>query len=262
MTMISMEYLSGAMMRQMRVHVILPHEEMHPDRSSEPPWKTLYFLPGMTESASSLLRRVQLEAMAVQYRIAVVLPDGENAFYVNNEKRKQYYENYISEELVRTTRKLFPLSCRHEDTWIGGISMGGFGAMTAGLRHRDTFSKIAVLSPALQVYDMADQKCLPVEMMDDIFGGRSSYMEQYDPFSLIVRIKEGEQKVPPLFVRCGTEDRLAYQVCHAFSEKLQKEQIAMDYGESRGEHNFWYWNGQLPEMMEFLTGEADGQHNL
>ena len=258
MTMISMEYLSGAMMRHVRVQVILPHEEMHPDRSSEPPWKTLYFFPGMTESAASVLQKVQLAAAAARYQTAIVMPDGENAFYMNNAKRKEYYENYVAEELVRVTRKLLPLSGRYEDTWIGGISMGGFGALAAGLRHRDTFSKIAVLSPAVQVYDMADQNCLPMDMMDDIFGSREHYLDHYDPYSLLLREKEAGRELPGLFMRCGTEDRLAYRVCRAFAEKLGEEQICINYGEGSGEHDFYYWNRQLPDMMEFLTG-TDGK---
>ena len=45
------------------------------------------------------------------------------------------------------TRKLLPLSHRREDTFIAGISMGGYGALINGLRYSDTFSKIGMLSP-------------------------------------------------------------------------------------------------------------------
>lgn len=43
------------------------------------------------------------------------------------------------------TRRSFPLSRDRADTYIGGLSMGGFGAMRNGLKYRDTFSAIISL---------------------------------------------------------------------------------------------------------------------
>lgn len=34
MSMVTLEYLSGVLMRTVRVQVILPHDEMHPDRAT------------------------------------------------------------------------------------------------------------------------------------------------------------------------------------------------------------------------------------
>ena len=43
---------------------------------------------------------------------------------------------------------MLPLSTKREDTFIGGISMGGYGALYNGFKYRDTFSKVAAFSPA------------------------------------------------------------------------------------------------------------------
>lgn len=59
-----------------------------------------------------------------------------------------FYSTYVGKELVEVTRKLFPLSHRREDTYIAGISMGGYGALYNGMRYRHTFSKVAAISPA------------------------------------------------------------------------------------------------------------------
>ena len=252
MTSISMEYLSGAMTRVVRVQILLPHEGMHPERSVIPPWKTLYFLPGMTENAYTIHHNIQLPAMVQEHGIAVVIPDGENSYYVNNEKRNARYEDYAGEELVRETRKLFPLSQRREDTWIGGISMGGFGAMMIGARHRDIFSKIAALSPAIHPYEMVDQQVMPEALMEDVFGSRAAYLREYDPANLLIAMRDRQQTIPDIFIRCGTEDRLTYQVCHKFSQQMTERGIPLDYAEAPGEHNHWFWNRQLQDMMKFL----------
>ena len=57
--------------------------------------------------------------------IAIVMIDGDNSFYVDDEQRNAYYSRYVGEEIVEVTRKLLPLSHRREDTFIAGISMGG-----------------------------------------------------------------------------------------------------------------------------------------
>ena len=46
------------------------------------------------------------------------------------------------------TRRTFPLSSKREDTFIGGLSMGGFGAIVNGLKHPETFGAVCALSSA------------------------------------------------------------------------------------------------------------------
>lgn len=255
MTMISMNYLSKQMMRHVNVQIILPHEEMHPERSTPAPWKTLYFLHGYTENSSNLVQIINLQRMSTQYGIAIVVPDGENSFYVNKPERNSNYENMVAEELVSMTRKLLPLSDKYEDTWIGGISMGGFGALMLGMRHSDTFSKIVTLSPACQLYGTIGGIQFPDAMLTDVFGSRENYFANYDPCSLILKRHEEGGHMPELFMRCGTDDVLVYPICRGMIEKLQEAEVPINYGESAGMHNAEYWNPILPEAMRFLTGK-------
>jgi S-formylglutathione hydrolase FrmB len=58
-------------------------------------------------------------------------------FYVNQTERNAYYSTYVAQELVEVTRKIFPLSKNREDTFIGGISMGGYGSLMLGVKYKD-----------------------------------------------------------------------------------------------------------------------------
>lgn len=71
--------------------------------------------------------------------LAVVMPAGENAFYIDQPEMGTMHGKFIGEELVDITRRMFPLSRKREDTYIGGLSMGGFGALRNGLKYHDTF---------------------------------------------------------------------------------------------------------------------------
>ena len=258
MTMLSINYLSKEMLRQVHFNVILPHEEMHAARSTPAPWKTLYFLNGYTGNADIMTWTLDLERLSAAYGIAIVLPDGENSFYVNHSATNANYENLVAKELVSVTRKLLPLSDRYEDTWIGGISMGGFGAMMLGMRHSDTFSRMVALSPACQAYGKIGTGFAP-ELLTDIFGSEEKYLENYDPTELILKRHKEGGKMPALFMCCGTEDPVVYQVCCEMRDKLTAAGVPFDYSEGPGAHLSDYWNRVLPEAAAFLTDKSKFQ---
>ena len=89
--------------------------------------------------------------LAEKYNLCVVLPSGENSFYMNREDRFECWENFFCQELPLLMQRAFPLSDRREDTFIGGFSMGGFGALRNGLKHYDRYGKIFCFAPALEL---------------------------------------------------------------------------------------------------------------
>lgn len=256
MTEITLQYCSKALRRHVTAWMLLPFDTFHPDRCPAPPYRTLYFLNGYLANARQILDTTTLCLWAQRYGLAVVLPDGENSFYVDHPERNALYGTYVAEELVQVTRQLFPLSDRREDTFLGGISMGGFGALMQGMRHPDTFSRIAALSPAAQLYEMVRQNCLPLSEVEAAVGGEEQYLREYDPGSLILRAHQSGRKLPALFFCCGTEDRLTYRVDRALYEKLKKAGVPVRYSEGPGMHDAFYWNEVIPEALEFLVSGA------
>lgn len=252
MTILTMNYLSKMMSRHVTVKVVLPFDAFHPERCPEVPYKTLYFLPGYTANAEQILSTVGLSPYVMAKGFAVVIPDGENSFYVDNAERNTLYGSYAAEELVEVTRKLFPLSTRREETYIGGISMGGFGALMLGTKYPDTFSKIMALSPAAHPYDMMVQGHLPPEVVAAVFQSRENYMKNYDPLNLLQCMKQRGEQLPDIFLCCGTEDALTYDVDRVLLNEMQKEGIPVEYQEGPGAHDSFYWNQVLPAALDFL----------
>ena len=93
-------------------------------------------------------------------------------------KRQDMYRGlawfkFISGELPALCRRFFPiLSDRREDTFIGGLSMGGYGALKCGLRAPQTFSQVISLSGALDAADTAVNNTVPATRAywEDVFG--------------------------------------------------------------------------------------------
>ncbi len=159
MAIFHVEYFSNAMHRTMPLTVLLPIEAPNmPDAAAIPspmPFKTMYLLHGYSGSHRDWLHSSRIDALSRLYRVAVVMPSAENSFYLDDEIRDAYYGKMTGEEIVSFTRTAFPLSDKREDTAIGGLSMGGFGAMRTGLRYPKTFGAIIALSSAF-ITDMVD----------------------------------------------------------------------------------------------------------
>lgn len=248
---ISMNYFSLAMGRHVSIKVILPFEGVMMGRVQEPV-KTLYFLPGYSANAESIVSQIKLAAESFFKGLAIVVPDGENAFYVDQPVIGRMYEKFVAEELVNVTRKLFNLSDRREDTYIGGISMGGYGALMLGARHMDRFSKIVAMSPAVDLYSMVEDGLFKKDMMDFYYGSPEKFYAEYYPTKLLTAAKEAGKDLPAIYMCCGEQDPLVHKVCKVFAQEMQEAGIPMDVHNGDGMHEIDYWNAHLSEAIDFI----------
>lgn len=129
-------------------------------------------MPGYAASATQLIDYLPLRAHSELKGIAVVIPNGENAFYLDKPAYNDNFSTFVSKELVDFTRSVLPLSDKPEDTFVGGISMGGFGSLCNGLTHPETFSMIAAFSPALNIYHVPG---FATELSDHFFDSEESF---------------------------------------------------------------------------------------
>lgn len=137
MAIIKLNYLSKALLRTVDVTVVLPTDTLDMDTmtyNQKKEYKTLYLLHGIFGDQNDWLYGTRIQRFASERGLCVVMPSGENMFYVDQENTHNLYSQFIGEELVEMTRAMFPLSHRKEDTFIAGLSMGGYGAIVNGLK--------------------------------------------------------------------------------------------------------------------------------
>lgn len=149
MAILHVEMRFETLKRTVPFNVILPVEKFRG------PYPTLYLLHGLTDNCSAWLTNTRIRMWAEKSGLAVVMPSGENSFYLDvlvKDGCLGDFGEYIGRELVDMTREMFPLSRKREDTYLCGLSMGGYGACRNGLKYHDVFSKAAVLSGALHFY--------------------------------------------------------------------------------------------------------------
>ena len=165
MALIQVNYSSKALFRTVPMNVILPADRFDADtdwylNGKERKYKTLYLLHGLLGNYTDWVSQTRIQKWAEERNLAVVMPSGDNSFYFKSRTPWNDYETFIGEELVEITRRMFPLSEKREDTFIAGLSMGGFGALRNGIVYSGTFSHVIGLSSALHIFeDTVDLAC-------------------------------------------------------------------------------------------------------
>ncbi len=250
MALIHMTYLSQALLRTVELQVILPVDKFMAagnDRESKD-FKTLYLLHGLLGSSMDWISGTCIQRWAEERELAVVMPSGENSFYFDHVLPNNAYGRFIGQELPAMMRKTFPLSEKREDTFIGGLSMGGYGAIHNGLKYCDTFSHIIALSSAIHMFQ-EDGDGFYQELA--CFGDRKE-AEKTD-LNPKVAFENAQRKglAPDIYMACGTEDDLL-GVNRELKTFLEERGAELTYVEVSGRHDWDFWNGQIYEALKWL----------
>ncbi|WP_027109194.1 alpha/beta hydrolase [Lacticigenium naphthae] len=258
MATVNVTFQSRSLYRKVQFTAIIPtrtkslYDPKDTQESETGPFPTLYLLHGWDGNQEDWIQNTRIVELANQFGIAVVMPAGENSFYIDHPNGDAYGQ-LIGEELITESRHLFPLSTSREDTWIAGLSMGGYGALRNGLKYADTFGKVAAFSS--RVFRRTDKKRMDEQNAIDkrlkAALGASSYAgmpEEMDVEWLLLHT----DNMPELFVACGSEDFLIEEN-RGLHDFLIENEIVHEFVEAPGGHNWDFWNEILPGTIEWLV---------
>lgn len=258
MANLHLNFRSDSLMRSVYPVVFLPDYNGWND--VKPPYRTLYFLPGYSGGGLETATFTNFALYSALYGIAIVLVDGENSFYVDDDLRGAKFSEYVGKEIVEATRSLLPLSRRREDTYIGGISMGGYGALINGLRYADTFGKIAMLSPALEMHRRQrenPEKCpIPLGELEGTIGKEAELVGTYKDYLFASKKAITEEKLPNIFLGCGKQDELVIEPCRRYVKAMEDLGHPITFFEKEGLHDHTFWKQALTPLCEFLNGKG------
>ena len=181
------------------------------------------------------------------------MPSGDNAFYVDRPETLNNYGVFIGKELVEITRRMFPLSHKREDTFIGGLSMGGFGAIRNGLKYHNTFGAAISFSGVLQLFEALET--VPADYNDSFEAGTFGDLKQAaksdkNP-SWLVRSLAGKKNLPKIYLACGTEDHLLHH-SRSFRDLLVEKGFDVTYEEGPGGHEWDFWDTYIKKAIDWL----------
>ncbi len=244
MASITLSFHSEALERTVPLRALVPLED-----APHVPMPAMYLLHGLYGSEQDWFQYTRVMLWARAKGLAVFCPAGENGFYVNQADTGEAYMRYVGEELPAFTRRLFPLSSRREDTFIAGLSMGGYGALNAGLTYPETFGKVAALSAALR----------PWKRMDKPQGGcvqrpayaRALFGQDTEPWNTLTLARQCGARAPELWLSCGAQDDLLEENI-ALVNGLRQAGIPAYFDQPPGAHNWDFWDREIQRVIDWL----------
>jgi S-formylglutathione hydrolase FrmB len=115
----------------------------------------LYFLHGLGEDPSFLVTTGGwrlIEDAQEQKRIGefvLITPQAGSSFYINSRDGRIKYEDFFIRDFIPHMEKRFRLLSTRSGRAIGGVSMGGYGALRFAFKYPQLFVAVAAHMPAL-----------------------------------------------------------------------------------------------------------------
>ena len=187
----------------------------------------------LTEDLDRLIDSGFIEPMIV------VLPFGAQGYWVNHADGGPQWSDYITDEVVPYVDREFRTDKRRERRAIGGLSMGGHGALQMAFRRPDLFAVAGAHSPTIRPYEESPT-----------FFGNQKHFASYDPLTLATT-STGAMKVTT-WVDLGNEDKFRASTAK-LRDALTARGAELHFNVFEGEHEGWYWMGYLPEYLRFYS---------
>lgn len=218
--------------------------------------KVIYPLHGLSENNGSWSNNLGLIISSQKYNITYIIPEVQRSFYTDMMYGLRYY-TYIAEELPLIIEGLFNISAKREDTFVFGLSMGGYGALKCAFKNPERFSCCAAFSPACDIKGIFNQyidsdKALSSELKAG-FGINGELLEENDLYMLAKSCSKKAIK-PVILMTCGTEDWLQ-EMSEDFYAYAKNLDLDIEYKQWEGEHNWEFWSESLQVAIDKFIKE-------
>lgn len=241
MAFCQLHYYSPALAKQTAANVILPQLDDKPG-----PYPVFYLLHGLSDDYTIWERRTSIERYVAGLPLIVVMPDGGRGFYTDAAEGARY-EAAIVTDLIGFIDRTFHTRADRAGRAVGGLSMGGYGAVKLALKHPDLFCSANSHSGAVAF----GHKPLPEEATEfrRILGSEAANGGgPNDCFALAEQV--GRAQLPAIRIDCGVDDFLI-EDNRSFHDHLLALDLPHEYAEYPGAHDWAYWDTHVQEAVAF-----------
>ncbi len=248
-TLVSGTLVSAALHRQRKPFLIYLPPSYNTAQGRAKHYPVLYLLHGSpgkdidwttggkaVESADTLI-----DTNAIP-ELILVLPDGNGrpgatSEWADSFDQRQLIETYVTRDLVHYVDQHYRTIPNAAHRAIGGLSMGGFGAMNIAVHHPDIFGTVISLGG----YYFAEGA---------IWGHNAAYMQKNSP-SLTMPKNKAAWKLH-VYLGAATKDQPYYKDTLSFMRELSKLHIPYQFDLQSGYHSWRVWQVQMYNAMRWL----------
>jgi enterochelin esterase-like enzyme len=174
--------------------------------------------------------------------LILILPDGNGrpghtSEWGNSFDHQQNIETYVANDLVSYVDTKYRTLARASYRGIGGLSMGGFGAMNIALHHPDVFGFVI----ALGGYYRAE---------GGIWGKNAAYMRENSPIDVLPSDRLAWRL--HMYIGAATKDQPYYTYAKQFVQELNHLHLPYQLDVERGYHSWKVWQTQIYTALIWL----------
>ncbi len=213
------------------------------------PCRLLTLLHGAGESPEIVCRNFELSPWVERNRIAVLMPELGNSFCLDWGDGLDVRSALLN-DLLPAVQERYELSFERADHVVGGISMGGFAALSLALCSREHFCAAFSLSGALDLRKSERFfRICGLSAPGDLLGAA-----QWPEAQLEARLEAPGCK-PSLYL--GWSDRDWFRdENRSFAQKAAELGYNVQAAESAGLHNWDFWKRSLGPALDWASMTA------
>src|SRR5437660_11827705 len=241
-----------------------------PGYDSQPGKKypVLYFLHGLggnhmflvQSGAWSILEDAEEDKRIGE--IVIITPEADNSFYINSKDGRIKYEDFFIREFMPQMEKKFRIEASRAGRAIGGVSMGGYGALRFAFKYPQMFAAVAVHMPALlEQLPRGSSNAGLSSFMGTAFGTPldEAYWKANTPF---IFARNGNLRGLKIYFACGDQDDFGFDAGTRELDKLLAARHVPHVSHIYpGRHNAEYVSAHIEESLKFDTEALEASKN-
>jgi S-formylglutathione hydrolase FrmB len=287
-------FTSEALGVQKHVVIYLPPSY---ERDTTRRFSVAYYLHGLSGSETDWVSKGSIDVAADSLFAAgtpemiLVMPDGDDGWYttwanqvsmrscadtLHGESPDRYcvaherYDDYIARDVVGYVDAHYRTQADRAHRGIGGLSMGGYGAIILALRYPGVFAAAASHSGVLSTLYVGPhpftEPARYATSVDQAKPAAGSFWPRYqlywgdnlqrwldaDPAHVAEALVRGSGPLPALFIDCGRDDGFVDQN-RALHAELIRLGVPHVYSEWAGAHTWRYWSTHVRESLAWMA---------
>ncbi len=174
--------------------------------------------------------------------LIMILPDGngrpgQTSEWGNSYDHQQNMETYVANDLVQYVDAKYRTIPQAAFRGIGGLSMGGFGAMNIAIHHPDVFGFVISLGG----YYRAE---------GSIWGNNPAYIRENSPIDVLPTDKPAWRL--QIYIGAATKDQPYYTDARQFASELNRLLLPYQFDLQTGFHSWKVWQTQIYNVLIWL----------
>jgi S-formylglutathione hydrolase FrmB len=230
------------------------------DTQADRKFPVLYFLHGLRGDESFLVASGGwnfIEDEQQQKRISgfvLITPEADSTFYINSRSGPVKYEDFFIHDFIPQMERHFRLVGTRSGRAIGGISMGGYGALRFAFKYPQMFVAVAVHMPALLEHMPKGSSDAGIgQFMGRAFGQPldEAYWNANTPF---VFVRTANLHGMKIYADCGNQDDFGFDVgTVAMDRLLTARHIPHTFHIYPGRHDWSFVAQHLDESLKVVS---------